>query len=45
MFLALRQSPNYTASRSDLVRKAVELDKNISEERDLPRVFTGKVGI
>ncbi|KAJ1677293.1 hypothetical protein EV182_006465, partial [Spiromyces aspiralis] len=37
MFLALRQSPNHTASRSELVRKAVELDKKISEERNLPR--------
>ncbi|KAI8322884.1 hypothetical protein GQ54DRAFT_297162 [Martensiomyces pterosporus] len=42
MFLALRQSPGYTASRSDLVRKAVELDKRISRERSLPRAFTGK---
>ncbi|KAJ1917738.1 hypothetical protein H4219_003050 [Mycoemilia scoparia] len=42
MFLALRQSPDYTASRSELVRKAVELDKKISDERKLPRVFTGK---
>ncbi|KAJ2853122.1 hypothetical protein J3B02_003282, partial [Coemansia erecta] len=42
MFLALRQSPGYTASRSELVRKAVELDRRISEERGLPRAFTGK---
>ncbi|KAJ1966125.1 hypothetical protein GGI12_000274 [Dipsacomyces acuminosporus] len=42
MFLALRQSPGYTASRSELVRKAVELDKKISQERNLPRAFTGK---
>ncbi|KAJ2455762.1 hypothetical protein EV183_000609 [Coemansia sp. RSA 2336] len=42
MFLALRQSPNYTASRSDLVRMAVELDAQISKERGLPRAFTGK---
>ncbi|KAJ2673906.1 hypothetical protein IWW42_002036 [Coemansia sp. RSA 1085] len=42
MFLALRQSPNYTASRSELVRMAVELDARISRERGLPRAFTGK---
>ncbi|KAJ2081557.1 hypothetical protein H4R24_002233 [Coemansia sp. RSA 988] len=42
MFLALRQSPDYTASRSELVRKAVELDAKISKERCLPRAFTGK---
>ncbi|KAJ2615557.1 hypothetical protein H4S08_001183 [Coemansia sp. RSA 1365] len=42
MFLALRQSPDYTASRSELVRKAVELDAKISKERSLPRAFTGK---
>ncbi|KAJ1723841.1 hypothetical protein LPJ53_001852 [Coemansia erecta] len=42
MFLALRQSPGHTASRSDLVRRVVELDKRISEERGLPRAFTGK---
>ncbi|KAJ2546128.1 hypothetical protein EV175_005714, partial [Coemansia sp. RSA 1933] len=42
MFLALRQSPGFTASRSELVRKAVELDEKISKERGLPRAFTGK---
>ncbi|KAJ2501799.1 hypothetical protein GGI11_007770, partial [Coemansia sp. RSA 2049] len=42
MFLALRQSPGFTASRSELVRKAVELDQRISRERGLPRAFTGK---
>ncbi|KAJ2346866.1 hypothetical protein GGF43_004889 [Coemansia sp. RSA 2618] len=42
MFLALRQSPGHTASRSDLVRTAVELDARISRERGLPRAFTGK---
>ncbi|KAJ2743935.1 hypothetical protein GGI20_003373 [Coemansia sp. BCRC 34301] len=42
MFLALRQSPGYTSSRSELVRSAVELDRRISEERGLPRAFTGK---
>ncbi|KAI7824526.1 hypothetical protein BX661DRAFT_124236, partial [Kickxella alabastrina] len=42
MFLVLRQAPDNTASRSELVRKAVELDKKISMERGLPRAFTGK---
>ncbi|KAJ2315105.1 hypothetical protein IWW54_000507 [Coemansia sp. RSA 2705] len=42
MFLALRQSPGHTASRSDLVRMAVELDDKISRERGLPRAFRGK---
>ncbi|KAJ2889598.1 hypothetical protein IWW38_004611, partial [Coemansia aciculifera] len=42
MFLALRQSPGYTSSRSELVRSAVELDRRISKERGLPRAFTGK---
>ncbi|KAJ2723020.1 hypothetical protein GGI07_002914 [Coemansia sp. Benny D115] len=42
MFLALRQSPGYTASRSDLVRMAVELDQKISKDRGLPKAFTGK---
>ncbi|KAJ2014224.1 hypothetical protein GGI03_002142 [Coemansia sp. RSA 2337] len=42
MFLALRQSPGYTSSRSELVRSAVELDRRISVERGLPRAFTGK---
>ncbi|KAJ2766878.1 hypothetical protein IWQ56_003545, partial [Coemansia nantahalensis] len=42
MFLALRQSPGHTASRSELVRMAVELDGRISAERGLPRAFTGK---
>ncbi|KAJ1937094.1 hypothetical protein EC988_007993, partial [Linderina pennispora] len=42
IFLALRQSPGYTASRGDLVKRAVELDEKISKERDLPRAFTGR---
>ncbi|KAJ2714734.1 hypothetical protein H4R19_001571 [Coemansia spiralis] len=42
MFLALRQSAGHTAGRSELVRKAVELDGRISAERGLPRAFTGK---
>ncbi|KAJ1943640.1 hypothetical protein FBU59_002848 [Linderina macrospora] len=42
IFLALRQSPEYTASRGDLVRRAVELDEKISKERNLPRAFTGR---
>ncbi|KAJ2245587.1 hypothetical protein GGH97_002788, partial [Coemansia sp. RSA 475] len=42
MFLALRQSPNHTSSRSNLVREAVALDSRISQDRGLPRAFTGK---
>ncbi|KAJ1958422.1 hypothetical protein IWQ62_004902 [Dispira parvispora] len=42
MFLALRQMPGHEASRSEIIHAAVELDKKISEERGLPRVFTGK---
>ncbi|KAJ1927828.1 hypothetical protein IWQ60_002593 [Tieghemiomyces parasiticus] len=42
MFLALRQLPGHEGSRSEIIRAAVELDKKISEERGLPRVFTGK---
>ncbi|KAK9766730.1 hypothetical protein K7432_003999 [Basidiobolus ranarum] len=42
MFLALRQHPKREASRTELIKAAVSLDKKISEERNLPRVFTGK---
>ncbi|KAJ1973174.1 hypothetical protein H4R34_005169, partial [Dimargaris verticillata] len=42
MFLALRQMPGHEAARSEIIKAAVELDKQISEERGLPRVFTGK---
>ncbi|ORX92785.1 hypothetical protein K493DRAFT_316387 [Basidiobolus meristosporus CBS 931.73] len=42
MFLALRQHPKREASRTELIKAAVALDKSISEERNLPRVFTGK---
>lgn len=42
MFLALRQSPGYTATRRDLLKRAVELDEKISKERGLTRAFRGK---
>jgi hypothetical protein len=43
MFLALRAMPGQTAARQELITAAVELDKKISAEKGLPRVFTGKV--
>lgn len=42
MFLALRAMPGQTAARQELITAAVELDKKISAEKGLPRVFTGK---
>ncbi|KAI7871564.1 hypothetical protein BDF14DRAFT_1762343 [Spinellus fusiger] len=42
VFLALRQHPERSLPRTDLIRAALALDKKISEERQLPRVFRGK---
>ncbi|KAI8993692.1 hypothetical protein BDB01DRAFT_903165 [Pilobolus umbonatus] len=42
LFLALRQNPDNAMSRIDLIRTAIELDKKISEERFLPKIFRGK---
>ncbi|KAI9019309.1 hypothetical protein CLU79DRAFT_759648 [Phycomyces nitens] len=42
VFLALRQHPERSLPRTDLIRAALALDKKISEERHLPRVFRGK---
>ncbi|PVU90305.1 hypothetical protein BB559_004694 [Furculomyces boomerangus] len=42
LFLALRQCKNYTASRKDLLEKAVKLDKKMSKELGIPKVYTGK---
>ncbi|KAI7861465.1 hypothetical protein BDF14DRAFT_1869056 [Spinellus fusiger] len=42
LFLALRQHPSNSLPRTDLIKAALDLDKQISEERDLPRVFRGK---
>ena len=43
LFLALRQAPNHSLSRLKLIEKAIELDKKIGNELQLPRVFRGKV--
>ncbi|CAO3599725.1 unnamed protein product [Absidia cylindrospora] len=42
MFLALREHPGHCLSRSDLINAALALDKKISQERNLPRVFRSK---
>ncbi|ORZ26172.1 hypothetical protein BCR42DRAFT_401739 [Absidia repens] len=42
MFLALREHPGHCLSRSDLINAALALDKKISKERNLPRVFRSK---
>lgn len=45
VFLALRQHPARCLPRTELIKAALEMDKKISEERGLPRVFRGKVRI
>lgn len=42
MFLALRQAPHHSLPRLKLIEKAIELDKKIGNELQLPRVFRGK---
>ncbi|KAI8389507.1 hypothetical protein BD560DRAFT_381910 [Blakeslea trispora] len=42
LFLALRQHAETSMARTDLIKSALSLDKKISEERSLPRVFRGK---
>ncbi|KAI8079504.1 uncharacterized protein B0P05DRAFT_457786, partial [Gilbertella persicaria] len=42
LFLALRQHHESSMARTDLIKSALTLDKKISEERSLPRVFRGK---
>ncbi|KAI9006242.1 hypothetical protein CLU79DRAFT_780538 [Phycomyces nitens] len=42
LFLALRQHPDNSLPRTDLIKAALALDKKMSEERNLPRVFRGK---
>ncbi|KAF7727065.1 hypothetical protein EC973_008028 [Apophysomyces ossiformis] len=42
LFLALRQHPDRCLPRTDLIKAALALDKKISEERNLPKVFRGK---
>lgn len=43
LFVSLRQHSEKTMSRTDLIKKALDFDKKISQERNLPRVFRGKV--
>ncbi|KAI8333286.1 hypothetical protein EDC96DRAFT_451243 [Choanephora cucurbitarum] len=42
LFLALRQHSGTSMARTDLIKSALALDKKISEERSLPKVFRGK---
>ncbi|CAO3626208.1 unnamed protein product [Mucor hiemalis] len=42
LFLALRQAPYHSLPRLKLIEKAIELDKKIGNELQLPRVFRGK---
>lgn len=43
LFLALRQHPQNSLPRIKLIEAAIELDKKIGVELQLPRVFRGKV--
>lgn len=43
LFLALRQHSEPTMPRIELIKTALAIDKKISEERHLPKVFRGKV--
>lgn len=43
LFLALRQHPQNSLPRIQLIEAAIELDKKIGVELQLPRVFRGKV--
>ena len=45
LFLALRESPNRSLPRKQLIDGALEMDKRISRDRGLPKVFKGKVCI
>lgn len=45
LFLALRESPNRSLPRKQLIDGALEMDKRISKDRGLPKVFKGKVWI
>ncbi|KAF7732889.1 hypothetical protein EC973_000165 [Apophysomyces ossiformis] len=42
LFLALRQHPDQCLPRTELIKAALAMDKKISEERHLPKVFRGK---
>jgi hypothetical protein len=43
VFLALRDHPDHCLPRNELLHAAVNMDKKISKELGLPRVFKGKV--
>lgn len=43
LYLALRQHTEKTMARTDLIKSALAIDKRISEERLVPKVFRGKV--
>lgn len=45
LFLALRQHPQNSLPRIQLIEAAIELDKKIGVELQLPRVFRGKVSL
>lgn len=43
LYMALRQHSEKTMARTDLIKSALAIDKRISEERNVPKVFRGKV--
>lgn len=43
LFLALRQHPDRCLPRTELIKAALAMDKKISDELNLPKVFRGKV--
>jgi hypothetical protein len=43
LYMALRQHSEKTMARTDLIKSALAIDKRISEERHVPKVFRGKV--
>lgn len=43
LYLALRQHPENSMLRMDLIKQALIIDKNISQKHMLPKVFRGKV--
>jgi hypothetical protein len=45
LFHALRTHPSHEMARTALIKKAIELDKKISKEKELPLVFRGKVHV
>ncbi|CAM0138322.1 unnamed protein product [Umbelopsis sp. WA50703] len=42
LFLALRQHPDRCLPRTELIKAALAMDKKISDELNLPKVFRGK---